>query len=121
MQSSQENPSQQSTVSGAGESPMSGLASGGSPTSSPVGREQQKDSIWLIGDTRVTVRPGKRVDVEKLYPGYVVKKGGKVVYPDETGCMTAEGGATYELKDCLSAPARSAVAAYSSFTSGSYC
>lgn len=50
----------------------------------------------------------------------MVKKGGKVVYPDESGCMTAEGGATYELKDCLSAPARSAVAAYSSFTSGSY-
>lgn len=47
---------------------MSGLAPGGSPTSSPVAREQLKDSVWLIGDTRVTVRPGKRVDVEKLYP-----------------------------------------------------
>lgn len=68
MQRNQNNSSQPSTFSTDGESPTSNLAAGGSPTSSPAAREQQKDSVWLIGDSRVTVRPGKRVDVEKLYP-----------------------------------------------------
>ncbi|PFH37412.1 hypothetical protein BESB_038700 [Besnoitia besnoiti] len=79
---------------------------------------QQKESFWLIGDSHATFRAGARVNVQQLYPGYVVKRAGRVVFPDESGYMTAEGGVTYELKDCLSTPARSIVSTYSSLLSG---
>ncbi|CBZ55816.1 conserved hypothetical protein [Neospora caninum Liverpool] len=81
--------------------------------------DQQKDSVWLIGDSRFTSHAGARVNVQQLYPGYVVHSAGRVVYPDESGYLTAEAGATYELKDCLSTPARSMVSAYSSLAAGS--
>ncbi|EPR63865.1 hypothetical protein TGPRC2_217640 [Toxoplasma gondii TgCatPRC2] len=80
---------------------------------------QQKDPVWLIGDSRFTSHAGARVNVERLYPGYVVHSAGRVVFPDESGYLTAEAGATYELKDCLSTPVRSMVTAYSSIAAGS--